>query len=183
MPFGFKNASQDRLERIEAMFQRMFVDNRRARPVGYERKQWADDMAKGVYHGPGLALGQVPKLGDPALRMLDMAVYDWQKDVKLEAEATADQQSAAEKAKGMGGTNDLINAWYQERERQGAPISDMTQRDIAQQSEQGYISSASCIMANLSMRLGRTLTWDSAKQVVVGAAVGSVASGTVVVHS
>jgi phosphate uptake regulator len=30
MPFGFKNATQDRLERIEAMFQRMFVDNRHA---------------------------------------------------------------------------------------------------------------------------------------------------------
>ena len=29
--------------------------------------------------------------------------------------------------------------------------------------EQGYISTASCILANLSMRLGRSLTWDSAK--------------------
>jgi len=34
--------------------------------------------------------------------------------------------------------------------------------------EQGYISTASCIMANLSMRLGRTLTWDAAQQRVVG---------------
>ena len=29
--------------------------------------------------------------------------------------------------------------------------------------EQGYISSASCILANMSMQLGRSLTWDAAK--------------------
>jgi len=33
--------------------------------------------------------------------------------------------------------------------------------------EQGYISSASCILANMSMQLGRSLTWDSAKGEVV----------------
>ena len=118
-----------------------------------EKKQWVDDVGKGRYHGPGLVLGQVPVLGDPALRMLDMAVYDWSKDVKLEAEATADQQSAEEKAKGMGGTNDLIDAWYREREKQGNPIGDMTQRDIAQQSEQGYITSRNSAFEDL----GRTV--------------------------
>lgn len=41
----------------------------------------------------------------------------------------------------------------------GRPVADI---------EEGHISSASCILANLSMRLGRTLAWDSAKQVVVG---------------
>jgi predicted dehydrogenase len=34
--------------------------------------------------------------------------------------------------------------------------------------EQGYISTSSCILANLSMKLGRSLKWDSAKQMVVG---------------
>lgn len=34
--------------------------------------------------------------------------------------------------------------------------------------EQGYISSASSILANLSMQLGRSLTWDAAKGQVVG---------------
>jgi predicted dehydrogenase len=34
--------------------------------------------------------------------------------------------------------------------------------------EQGYISSASSILANLSMQLGRTLTWDPVKGRVVG---------------
>lgn len=34
--------------------------------------------------------------------------------------------------------------------------------------EQGHISTASCILANLSMKLGRSLTWDAQKQRVAG---------------
>ena len=34
--------------------------------------------------------------------------------------------------------------------------------------EQGYISTAACILANLSLQLGRSLTWDHAKGQVVG---------------
>jgi len=34
--------------------------------------------------------------------------------------------------------------------------------------EQGYISTASCILANLSMQLGRTLAWDPAKGRIIG---------------
>jgi len=39
----------------------------------------------------------------------------------------------------------------------GRPIADI---------EEGHISTASCILANLSQRLNRTLTWDAAKQVI-----------------
>ena len=41
----------------------------------------------------------------------------------------------------------------------GRPVADI---------EQGHISSASCILANLSMQLGRSLTWDPATHQVVG---------------
>ena len=41
----------------------------------------------------------------------------------------------------------------------GQPVADI---------EQGHISSASCILANLSMKLGRTLTWDPVKHQVLG---------------
>ena len=41
----------------------------------------------------------------------------------------------------------------------GKPVADI---------EQGHISTASCILANLSMKLGRSLTWDAKKQVVTG---------------
>jgi predicted dehydrogenase len=42
--------------------------------------------------------------------------------------------------------------------KRGRPVADI---------EEGHISTASCILANLSQRLNRTLTWDAAKQVVV----------------
>jgi predicted dehydrogenase len=41
----------------------------------------------------------------------------------------------------------------------GKPVADI---------EQGYISTASCILANLAMQLGRTLAWDSAAGRVIG---------------
>jgi len=41
----------------------------------------------------------------------------------------------------------------------GRPVADI---------EQGYISSASCILANLSQQLGRSLAWDPARGEVVG---------------
>jgi predicted dehydrogenase len=41
----------------------------------------------------------------------------------------------------------------------GRPVADI---------EEGYISSASCILANVSMQLGRSLTWDGEKDEVKG---------------
>ncbi len=41
----------------------------------------------------------------------------------------------------------------------GRPVADI---------EEGYVSTASCILANLAMRLGRTLNWDAKRQQVVG---------------
>ncbi len=41
----------------------------------------------------------------------------------------------------------------------GRPVADI---------EQGHISTASCIMANMSMKLGRSLRWDAGTQQVVG---------------
>ena len=41
----------------------------------------------------------------------------------------------------------------------GKPVADV---------EQGYISSATCILANISAQLGRSLKWDAAKGIVVG---------------
>jgi predicted dehydrogenase len=43
-------------------------------------------------------------------------------------------------------------------ESRGRPVADI---------EEGHISTASCILANLAMRLGRTLTWDTGKGQIV----------------
>ncbi len=44
-------------------------------------------------------------------------------------------------------------------ETRGKPVADI---------EQGHISTAACILANLSMQLGRSLTWDAAKGQIAG---------------
>jgi predicted dehydrogenase len=44
-------------------------------------------------------------------------------------------------------------------ESRGTPVADI---------EQGYMSASACILANVSQRLGRSITWDHAKGVVVG---------------
>lgn len=54
-----------------------------------------------------------------------------------------------------GHMRDLLGAV----ESRGKPVADI---------EQGYISTTSCILANLSMQLGRTLEWDPAVGRVVG---------------
>src|SRR5205823_90213 len=41
----------------------------------------------------------------------------------------------------------------------GKPVADI---------EQGHVSTAACILANLSQKLGRSLKWDAEKQQVVG---------------
>jgi predicted dehydrogenase len=43
-----------------------------------------------------------------------------------------------------------------------------TRRTPVADIEQGYISTTACILANLSMRLGRSLAWDHARGVAVG---------------
>ena len=41
----------------------------------------------------------------------------------------------------------------------GKPVADI---------EQGYISTTACILANMSMKLGRSLTWDAKAGRIVG---------------
>jgi predicted dehydrogenase len=48
--------------------------------------------------------------------------------------------------------------WLRAREEKKPPVADI---------EQGYISTASCILANLSMKLGRSLAWDAARNQVI----------------
>jgi hypothetical protein len=49
--------------------------------------------------------------------------------------------------------------WLEAIATRGRPVADI---------EEGYISTASCIMANLSMKLGRTLAWDPKTNRVIG---------------
>jgi hypothetical protein len=57
------------------------------------------------------------------------------------------------------GTRRHMQNFLQARRQGQRPVADI---------EQGHISSACCIMANLSMELGRSLAWDRERGCVVG---------------
>jgi predicted dehydrogenase len=56
-------------------------------------------------------------------------------------------------------TRQHMRNFLEARQNETLPVSDI---------EQGYISSSCCILANLSMELGRSLTWDAQAGRVVG---------------
>jgi predicted dehydrogenase len=49
--------------------------------------------------------------------------------------------------------------WLEAVDKRSKPVADI---------EEGYISTASCILANLSMKAGRSFTWDPIKQEIMG---------------
>jgi len=82
------------------------------------------------------------------------------RDVAYELEQYPEDKTEAELEKHCapairGHMKDLLNAIA----TGGRPVADI---------EQGHISTTSCILANLSMKLGRTLTWDAKAGRVVG---------------
>ncbi len=82
------------------------------------------------------------------------------KDVKYELEQYPEDRTEKDLERHVapairGHMRDMLTAI----DKRSKPVADI---------EQGYISTASCILANLSMQLGRELTWDPVKQQVTG---------------
>jgi predicted dehydrogenase len=78
------------------------------------------------------------------------------KDVVMELEEYPEDKTEKDLEKHVapavrGHMRDLLAA----RESRGKPVADV---------EQGHISSASCILANMAMDLGRTIVWDKSRQ-------------------
>ena len=100
------------------------------------------------------------KIGDHRLRLLrekDPARLPWKSlnvNVVFECTGAFTRRKDLEKHVApavRGHMRDLLAA----RDSRGKPVADV---------EQGHISSASCILANLSMDLGRTIVWDKQRQ-------------------
>lgn len=109
------------------------------------KKQWADDTAKYIYHGTGIPLTAIPVVGDTAQRMVDQGTYDWSKDVKAAADAQAAHENSHKEARGIDGTNDLIDRWAVER---GQDMDSNSIRGLKQEAEQSYgMSRASALRA------------------------------------
>ncbi len=108
--------------------------------------------------------------GDKGTLKADVFGYDFipadkssqaiRKDVKYEYEQYPEDKTEKDLERHVapairGHMKDLLAAI----DKRSKPVADI---------EQGYISTASCILANLSMQLGRSLKWDAAKQRIVG---------------
>ena len=107
--------------------------------------------------------------GDKGTLKASVMSYDFQpfgkgeavhRDVKYELDEYPEDKTEAELEKHVapairGHMRDLLAAI----DKRGRPVADI---------EEGYISSASCILANLSQELGRTLRWNPAAQKVEG---------------
>jgi len=87
--------------------------------------------------------------GEP---MSGEALYEYDKYPEDETEKDLERHVASAL---RGHWKDFLHAI----ETNSKPVSDI---------EEGYISSASCILANLAMKTGRTLEWDAEKGRVVG---------------
>ncbi len=87
--------------------------------------------------------GEGKKLVREAVKEFDKYPQDWKEEDLDRFTAVANRQHQ----------RDFLKA-IQERSR---PVADI---------EQGHTSTASCILANLSMQLGREITWDAEKQEV-----------------
>ena len=80
------------------------------------------------------------------------ALYEYDKYPEDETEKDLERHVASAV---RGHMRDFLRAI----ETRGRPVADI---------EQGHISTASCILANLSLQLGRSLVYDPAKHVVTG---------------
>jgi predicted dehydrogenase len=90
--------------------------------------------------------------GKPEPTLTGKALYEYEKYPEDKTEKDLERHVASAVRWHM---QDLLYAMS----RRGRPVADI---------QQGHISTASCILANLSMQLGRSLAWDADRQQVVG---------------
>ena len=91
-------------------------------------------------------------LGQKKPTLTGKALYEYEKYPEDEHEKDLERHVASAV---RGHMRDFLRAI----ETRGRPVADI---------EQGHISTASCILANLALRLGRTLVWDADKQLMAG---------------
>ena len=90
-------------------------------------------------------------------------------DVKLRARGVPDRQ-------GREGSREARRPGHPRPHEEPADVHPDREKPVSD-IEQGYISATSCILANMSQKLGRSLTWDHAKGEVVGDAEANKAAG------
>jgi len=106
--------------------------------------------------------------GDKGTLKLSVFSYDFipdsgapvHKDVTYELEQYPEDKTEKDLERHVApAVRQHMNNFLAAIDSRGRPVSDI---------EQGYISTSSCILANIAMKLGRTLAWDAQQQRVIG---------------
>ncbi|MEU0148381.1 hypothetical protein ABZ119_20815 [Streptomyces sp. NPDC006288] len=91
-----------------------------------------NDEMRYTYHGVGGLFTQIPVVGDPIQRMVDAATYEYSKDVAAEAEDAARAEESTNTSAGIAGTNNLLDAWGNERGVAGSEAHDHAKGEAKQ---------------------------------------------------
>ncbi|MER6240356.1 DUF6571 family protein [Streptomyces clavifer] len=91
-----------------------------------------NDQMRYTYHGVGGLFTQIPVVGDPVQRMVDAATYEYSKDVAAEAEDAARAEESTNTSAGIAGTNNLLDAWGNERSFAGSEAHDHAKGEAKQ---------------------------------------------------
>lgn len=131
--------------------------------VVWQHRTWGDWQSKNhpwgatFYGDKGTLVANVQEYNftpagknEPTLSGKALYEYDKYPEDKTEKDLERHVASAV-----RGHMRDLLNCI----KTRGKPVADI---------EQGYMSTASCILANLSMKVGRELTWDPIGHKIVG---------------
>jgi predicted dehydrogenase len=131
--------------------------------VVWQHRTWGDNPNKAVhpwgatfYGDKGTLVANVQRFdfmpsGKDKPTVSGEALYEYEKYPEDKTEKDLERHVASAV---RGHMKDLLNCIG----TRGKPVADI---------EEGYMSTASCILANLSMQLGRELTWDPAKGRIV----------------
>ncbi|WP_411105601.1 DUF6571 family protein [Streptomyces sp. cmx-4-9] len=86
-----------------------------------DQVKWAEGTAEYTAAGVNGLIGEIPVVSTIGGSLIDAGKYDWVEGVKDAAEEQSKQDSSTNYAAGMDGTNELLDAWRDERKMGGNP--------------------------------------------------------------
>ncbi|WP_371615961.1 hypothetical protein [Streptomyces sp. NBC_00454] len=81
-----------------------------------DRGDWAEGTSEYAAAGVNGLIGEIPVVSTVGGSLIDVAKYDWVKEVKDAAEELSKKESSANYAAGVEGTNELFRAWREQPE-------------------------------------------------------------------
>lgn len=88
-----------------------------------DQVKWAEGTAEYSAAAGNALIGEIPVVGTLGGSIIDVAKYDWVEGVKDAAEEQSKKESSTNYAAGVQGTNELFEAWREQRQMDGDPAA------------------------------------------------------------